>query len=215
MLVLTVFFLVYMDMGGESTNTATVSFTFSGTSTTRQWDIKVTQIPCYASWKPPGGCLQFHTDLAGRIKTFNFDDSSDQQHLASQEYNICIRPQAGYCCVEYSLCSDTNSWTLDADADIANTADLDSQCNADDHLRIQGFSAECDPGNSNIALHTKLCGTVFEASTTMALASSDTKICDCVSPYNIEVYTDAIQEAASVSRGACLEYNQVPCVNNS
>ena len=205
---------VYMDMGHDSTNSATVSFTFSGTSTTRQWDIKVTQIPCYATNKPPGGCLQYHTDLAGRIKTFNFDDSSDQQHLASQEYNICIRQQAGYCCVEYSLCSDTNSWTLDADADISDTPDLDTQCNSDDHLRIQGFSAECDPGNSNIGLHTKLCGTQFGPSTTMA-PGFNTKICDCVAPFNIEVYTDAIQEAASVSRGACLEYNQVPCVNNN
>jgi len=116
--------------------------------------------------------------------------------------------------VEYSLCSDTNSWTLDADADISDTPDLDTQCNSDDHLRIQGFSAECDPGNSNIGLHTKLCGTQFGPSTTMA-PGFNTKICDCVAPFNIEVYTDAIQEAASVSRGACLEYNQVPCVNNN
>ena len=76
---------VYMDMGNQNSNTATVAFTFSGTSTTRQWDIKVTQIPCHGSTKPPSGCLQYHTDLAGRIKTFNFDDSSDAAHLASQE----------------------------------------------------------------------------------------------------------------------------------
>ena len=72
-------------MGAASGSLATVSFTFSGTSSIRQWDIKTTQIPCYASYLPDSGCLQYHNELSGRFKTFNFDDSSAQQHLATQE----------------------------------------------------------------------------------------------------------------------------------
>merc|ERR1712066_396573 len=43
---------VYMDMGGASTATATVAFTFAGASTTRMWEIKATQIPCSANYRP-------------------------------------------------------------------------------------------------------------------------------------------------------------------
>jgi len=204
---------VYMDMGAEASNTATVKFTFSGASTTRQWDIKVTQVLCYGRSKPPSGCLQYLTDISGRFKTFNFDDATNQQHLASQDYNICIRQEAGYCCVEYSLCSDANSWTLSTNANIANTADLDTQCDADDHLKIQGLSGNCDPGNFHATLHSKICGAKFSSSTTMALAATDPnqRVCDCVQPFTVGVYTDAIQETAALNRGACLEYRQIPC----
>ena len=74
-----------MDIGADSTDSATVKFTFSGTSTVRTWDIKVSQIPCNAHYRPPAGCLQHHTGLTGRFMTFNFLESSSPQHLASQE----------------------------------------------------------------------------------------------------------------------------------
>jgi len=208
---------VYMDMGQDASNTATVRFTFSGAATTRQWDIKVTQIPCYGRSKPPSGCLQYLTDLSGRIKTFNFDDATNQQHLATQDYNICIRPEAGYCCVEYSLCSDANSWTLSTNANIDNTADLDTQCEGDDHLKIQGLSGNCDAGDFNAVLHSKICGTKFSSSTTMALAATDPnqRVCDCVQPFQVGVFTDALRETEALNRGACLEYRQLPCTNNN
>lgn len=126
-----------------------------------------------------------------------------------------MRQEAGYCCVEYSICSDTNAWTLDSDTDIANTADLDTQCNEDDHLKIQGISDSCVPGPSNVALHTKICGTKFTTATKMATADRNLHLCDCVAPFHIGVYTDAIQESAAVNRGACLEYKQIPCYDNN
>ena len=43
-------FSVYLDVGALSTDSATVSFAFSG-SFSRYWDIKVTQIPCNANYK--------------------------------------------------------------------------------------------------------------------------------------------------------------------
>ena len=74
-------------MGTGSTDTATLAFSFAGASTTRTWEIKATQIPCGANYKPPDGCLQYHVGTTGRIKTFNFDESTaaDYQHLASQQ----------------------------------------------------------------------------------------------------------------------------------
>ena len=62
-----------MDLGTGASNTATLSFTFATTaSTTRTFEIKATQIPCSASYRPPSGCLQYHVGLTGRITTFDF-----------------------------------------------------------------------------------------------------------------------------------------------
>ncbi len=39
--------LVYVDMGNQATDTVTLAFTFStSSSTTRNWEIKVSQISC-------------------------------------------------------------------------------------------------------------------------------------------------------------------------
>ncbi len=37
---------VYIDIGANSGDTATLAFTFQGTATNRMWDIKVTQVEC-------------------------------------------------------------------------------------------------------------------------------------------------------------------------
>lgn len=39
-------FSVYIDVGANSGDSATLAFAFSGTNNIRQWDIKATQVPC-------------------------------------------------------------------------------------------------------------------------------------------------------------------------
>ena len=80
--------LVYVEMGQGSTDTATLAFAFTGSSTARTWEIKATQIPCGASYRPPDGCLQYHTTLSGRFQTFNFAETTtaSQVHLLAQKY---------------------------------------------------------------------------------------------------------------------------------
>ena len=43
-------FPVYVDMGTLASDTATLSFAFKGESTLRAWEVKVSQIPCAASY---------------------------------------------------------------------------------------------------------------------------------------------------------------------
>ena len=95
-------------MGALSSDTATLNFDFSGSSNIRQWDIKVTQVPCNGRgrqvlrvsilvmffvcttdliFRAPDGCLQYHTGVSGRITSFNFLDSGGT-HLASQKYGL-------------------------------------------------------------------------------------------------------------------------------
>ncbi len=44
--IMSFFSLVYVDMGNVATDTTTLAFTFTGTSTTRIWEIKVSQLTC-------------------------------------------------------------------------------------------------------------------------------------------------------------------------
>ena len=75
---------VYVDMGRVPSDTATISFNFnSAASTSRQWEIKVTQLEC-GSMVPPKGCLQYFMGTQGRFTTFNFLATADN-HLASQQ----------------------------------------------------------------------------------------------------------------------------------
>ncbi len=77
---------IYIDIGSATTATATLTFTFAtSASTSRKWEVKVTQIPCDSVMRPPSGCLQYHTTLTGRVRTFNYGNTNLQQHLASQK----------------------------------------------------------------------------------------------------------------------------------
>merc|ERR1719510_2516971 len=77
------------------------------TTTTRKWQIKVTQYECGNLMAPEHDCLQYHTASSGTIASFNWDTSScsvssSQYHLSSQYYDICIRRARSYCSVCYS-----------------------------------------------------------------------------------------------------------------
>ncbi len=54
-------------------------------------------------------------------------------------YQVCVRMESGYCCVEYQPCSDPNSYTIDAKGAIDNAANTDSTCDTD-WLAIAGTS---------------------------------------------------------------------------
>ena len=46
------------------------------TTQSRQWRVKVTQIPCGTPSTPPQFCLQYFTGVSGTISSYNFDVSS-------------------------------------------------------------------------------------------------------------------------------------------
>eukprot|EP00095_Tigriopus_kingsejongensis_P010887 maker-scaffold86_size395752-snap-gene-2.34 protein:Tk10887 transcript:maker-scaffold86_size395752-snap-gene-2.34-mRNA-1 annotation:"conserved hypothetical protein" len=105
---------IYLDIGNQATSRAQLNFVFDAqVSNIRQWEIKAVQIPCTSS--VPQGCLQYHTGASGTLRTFNFLNNADN-HLANQDYSICIRQEAGFCCVEYLPCVDVNAFSLDVQA---------------------------------------------------------------------------------------------------
>merc|ERR1719483_1210248 len=50
-------------------------------------------IECGSLALPPQGCLQYHTGIAGQVRSFNFNSNS-YQHLSNQNYQACIRREA-------------------------------------------------------------------------------------------------------------------------
>merc|ERR1711963_168336 len=106
---------VYVDMGTLAGDTATLNFAFGSNSANRAWEIKVSQVPCSARYAPDPGCTQYQTGLTGRITSFNFLSTSDN-HLANQNYNVCIRPEEGFCCIQYQVCNDPGSFSLSGGA---------------------------------------------------------------------------------------------------
>jgi len=181
--------------------------------------------------RPPAGCMQWFVGHSGRWKTFNFDatTTATRQHIASQRYEVCIRPESDACCISYVPCADeASSWTLNKDiSTTASVVSTGSDCTSD-YLGITGASTECvrRPGAS---LTSRICGRIFSASTqgqapytttnvyetSTTVLAVPTKVCDCSPPFVIEVVTDASVTAAGTTngahRGACLDYTQIPC----
>ena len=88
----------------------------TGTDTSRIWNIRVAQIPCGTTYTgiemnkntvkmklssiksviniaAPDNCLQWFMSSVGTFSSFNykFDIAPAAQHLANQDYTICIR----------------------------------------------------------------------------------------------------------------------------
>lgn len=211
---------IYADLGADSTDTASLAFTFdttvtSGTyATSRTFEVKVTQIECSNPSRAPSGCLQYHTTMTGRLTTFNFDVSATarQVHLWSQEYSICIRQSSGMCCIEYTLCTDTSAWTLDGASLTASAADVGSNC-SEDWVEIAGAAGMCGSTNYKAA---KLCGVILSP-VTKGLQTSP--ICTCEAPFRVGIVTNAAADAIAIAgtladRGVCLNYQMLPCGNN-
>ena len=59
------------------------------------------QIPCDTDYTPPDNCLQYFTGISGTIQSFNYNAAAGP-HLADQDQRVCIRPERGYCTIDYA-----------------------------------------------------------------------------------------------------------------
>lgn len=199
---------LFVDFGTNTQSMLTFNFgtTPGGTMAMREWSIRVDQIPCQGPNTPPTGCLQYHTSLTGRIKTFNFD--GDNGHLANQRQNACIRQAGGHCCVEYQVCPDQNAFTLDGPM----TADAVEEgiciTGANDFVVIPGSSATCST-TSGTPIRSLYCGGILNFSSGVV---GNAMVCDCTPPFGVTYVTDNTgTDLPTFSRGACLLYRQVIC----
>lgn len=112
---------LYLDIGKDSTDLATLAFTFAATTTIttalalRRYDVKTSQIPCWASYRAPPGCDQYITEEQGKLTNMNFrilatgatgaNMLNTGFELTTQHVKTCMRRGAGMCCVLYELCT--------------------------------------------------------------------------------------------------------------
>ena len=62
---------LYVD-ASSSCNTVTSTISSTDTTTSREWNIKVTQIECSNKLLPPSGCLQYFTGTTGYLYNFGW-----------------------------------------------------------------------------------------------------------------------------------------------
>jgi len=205
---------IYVEVGPGATDSATLAFSFIANAANRGFELKVTQYTCDSPVRPPEGCLQWHTGTTGTIRTFNFANA-DEGHLVNQQYSVCIRQEAGFCCNKYSVCTDDNSYTLFINDPAA--AVVDSGC-TNDFLLIEGASEICNSAET----YSRFCGGAFGSDATTPVEANQV-LCQCQTPFIVGVRTDDVFQAAdptmdnndldatNLSHGACLNYRQVPC----
>merc|ERR1712079_578627 len=199
------------------------------TTTTRKWQIKVTQYECGNLMAPDQDCLQYHTASSGTIASFNFDTSSStvsssQYHLTSQYYDICIRRARSYCSICYSpeIYSTTtvNSFGLSAGSVAATqTAAIGSWCTGlttlsttapsnagfGDYLDIVALqTASGTSGLISTATYNRICGAFFSISPTTGTST----LCSFAVPFKVGVHFDAddaicTPPTASAARDSC------------
>ena len=77
------------------TSSVTLNMLLTGTTTSRSWQILITQIPCGTSYTAPTNCLQWFTSATGTLTSYNYQfvsaTATPIQKLANQDYTICIR----------------------------------------------------------------------------------------------------------------------------
>jgi len=201
----------------DSCNQINIDIDTGSTSTTRKWQIKVTQYECGNMMAPEQDCLQYLTASSGTIASFAFDTTASttvattQYHLSNQYYDICIRRARGYCslCFSPEITSTTTtnvaSFGISAGSVApAQTAASGSYCSGvttisptaasnvgyGDYLEIVRLQDGTGSSTaSGPATISRICGAIFDATTTSDQTTHATA-CTYATPFRVGVHFD-------------------------
>ncbi|XP_023336549.1 uncharacterized protein LOC111707648 [Eurytemora carolleeae] len=197
---------MYVDMGNLAADAVTLDFSVAGT-TADQWNVKVSQIPCSSNYRAPNKCVKYYTGASGTVTSYGFPGNT---LLQNQNYESCIRQEAGYC----SILWDQSTVTPPADAfDLTNAAMADQATNnvitACGKSFVKIPNAVLGPTSAPI---TAFCGEVFgvEAQTVANSFTSSTL------PFTLSTFTGAgaantLTTFDPVANGYSLDYVQQAC----
>jgi hypothetical protein len=161
---------VYVELGGDDSDTAKLKFTIGAEAFSRSYELRVSQYLCDSSERPPEGCLQYHTGTEGRIQSFNW--AGGNGHLQNQLYSICLRQELGFCCVRYQVCAG-EIFGIDFAHELAVKGALNEEACAKDFIIIEGSSPTC---NLN-SVTNRYCGTKLNADVNAEMVLTDASIC--------------------------------------
>ncbi|XP_018013364.1 uncharacterized protein LOC108670405 [Hyalella azteca] len=184
-----------------SMDTATTDFG------SRQWNIRVTQIPCGSPQLAPPGCLQFYNQTSGTVRSLNFRDSlplaGETFQLQNQNYGVCINSKVGYCELTWTASNEGfgYSFTVTGDAS-ANKSTFETMygpahCNKD-YVTIPGGIYE--DAQDNPQQEDRYCGTKFP-----------TRVRTSSQPYRLYVNTDVAEDGDIRNAGFALNFRHSLC----
>jgi len=196
---------MYVEFGATSTDTVTLTntWTSTGITTAKKYNILARQISCTATWKAPTDCVQYFTGKSGSVKSYNH---AGGQLLQSQVYNNCIRTEKGYCGIQWKESSTTSPDPFD----VGTGTSIDATSCADfifiPNLSPNGIAEIAVPVGS-LAFQSEQCGSNFgiEGMGTIATALTSRQ-----QPFVLGVYTGTTTFTAPTT-GFNLDYTQMPC----
>ena len=207
----------------------------TGTTTTRQWQIKTTQFTCESEKSPVNSCLQYHTADTGSFASFAWDTSATTvattaTHLTNQYYDVCIRRARDSCSICYtpkiiSAATGTgSSYGLGAHSDgaaakstagalgtgitIAGSAKTVTIAGHGDYLEIANMQ-DVSPAIVAIATYNneyyRVCGGVFSVAATATIAQGT--ICSFTVPFKVGVHMDDVENIGLAAEANAANFN--------
>jgi len=175
----------------------------------RKWNIKTTLIECESPSLADRGCLQWFTDIGGRIQSFNKLEINPIT-LSNLLYTICIRREDGFCGFAISETTPTRSMGNDPQPDSFNLQKTDVT-DGDGVLGVKSFTDSlCNNEyvgiSSTIHKSSRYCGNEFapgDGNVESGVVFSD------VLPFRISVVSS--MEVRELTTGFDLTYRQTPC----
>ena len=148
-----------------------VSFDIGSGSSTRSWDIKVTQYSCGQQFGGPDGCLQYFTGQSGTVSSFNFPTTSSNvdttvTHLSNQNYMMCWRQERGFCAICFVTAIQAGTQHSFGLSNVAADGTVDqstnTQCNTD-YLALPHAENTVTVGTIPVSAADRICGRIFNA----------------------------------------------------
>lgn len=158
----------------------------------RNWNIRITQIPCNDNNLPPQGCQQwFFNNNAGTVRSYNFQGN---HHLANQRQVSCIRRERGTC----RICYATMAGDFVVSSMVAGKVFVtkSSCCGYGiDGMKTNGYDCVIIPGAvnlMNVPVSPQICGQTLGTMDNMAAAAT---VCTRVEPFKIIFHSDGFEFA--------------------
>jgi len=185
---------IYLPIGA-SDDVATITINGgSATTTSRDWKIRTTYIPCDSDMLAPAGCLQYYTGDTGVIKSFNNVAATATQlsQVGGLRYAACVSSPASSCGL--TLEADAGAFSLSGDA-AAATKEATKGATCVDSVGLMVRDKAGTP-----SFDTYFCGTQFDAVTTYA------------APFSVQVATDETEpDTDKENAGFALKFSRVAC----
>jgi len=209
----------------DSCNSINIDVDTGTTTTTRKWQIKVSQFECGSMMAPDQDCLQYHTAQSGTIATFNWDTSattvaSSQYHLSSQFYDICIRRARSQCSVCFSpYIAILSGNGIASSYGVGGSSDAPAQKSAvggvctgittqpptptargyGDYLEIINLQPSIGTAGTVSTTGHRICGALFNANPTAATVHATA--CSFAVPFKVGIHFDE-EESIAANPGA-------------